>query len=73
MPGFDGTGPRGMGSMTGRGMAYCAVPIPPYANPKQVPPVPPYRPSIYSGRPRWGMRGLVGRGFGRGRGWRCNQ
>lgn len=23
MPGFDGTGPRGMGPMTGRGMGYC--------------------------------------------------
>jgi hypothetical protein len=26
MPGYDGTGPRGYGSMTGRGMGYCAVP-----------------------------------------------
>ncbi len=24
MPGFDGTGPRGMGPMTGRGMGPCA-------------------------------------------------
>lgn len=24
MPGMDGTGPRGMGSMTGRGMGYCS-------------------------------------------------
>ena len=23
MPGYDGTGPRGMGSMTGRGRGYC--------------------------------------------------
>jgi hypothetical protein len=23
MPGFDGTGPRGMGPMSGRGMGYC--------------------------------------------------
>jgi len=23
MPGFDGTGPRGMGPMTGRGAGYC--------------------------------------------------
>jgi hypothetical protein len=28
MPRFDGTGPRGMGPMTGRGMGYCAVPLP---------------------------------------------
>jgi len=26
MPGGDGTGPRGMGPMTGRGMGFCAVP-----------------------------------------------
>jgi len=25
MPGFDGTGPRGQGTMTGRGMGYCVV------------------------------------------------
>ncbi len=27
MPGFNGTGPRGLGSMTGRGMGFCAVPV----------------------------------------------
>jgi len=27
MPGFDGSGPRGQGPMTGRGMGYCAVPV----------------------------------------------
>ncbi len=26
MPGFDGTGPRGTGPMTGGGRGYCAVP-----------------------------------------------
>ena len=26
MPGYDGTGPRGMGAMTGGGRGYCAVP-----------------------------------------------
>ena len=26
MPGYDGTGPRGQGSMTGGGRGYCAVP-----------------------------------------------
>jgi len=25
MPGFDGTGPRGMGPMTGGGMGYCVI------------------------------------------------
>ena len=27
MPGFDGTGPRGMGPMTGGARGYCAVPL----------------------------------------------
>lgn len=27
MPGFDGTGPQGLGPMTGGGRGYCAVPI----------------------------------------------
>ena len=27
MPGFDGTGPQGMGSMTGGGRGYCAMPV----------------------------------------------
>lgn len=27
MPGFDGTGPDGLGEMTGRGLGYCVVPI----------------------------------------------
>jgi len=27
MPGFDGTGPRGQGPMTGGGRGYCAVPV----------------------------------------------
>jgi hypothetical protein len=29
MPGFDGTGPMGLGPLTGRGMGYCAVQLPP--------------------------------------------
>jgi hypothetical protein len=28
MPGFDGTGPRGLGPMTGRGEGYCAIALP---------------------------------------------
>jgi len=28
MPGFDGTGPRGMGPMTGGGRGFCAYPLP---------------------------------------------
>ena len=55
MPGGDGTGPAGMGPMTGRAAGFCAgYPVPGYMNP-------------IGGRgyPGWG------RGFwGRGRGWR---
>jgi hypothetical protein len=28
MPGFDGTGPRSQGPMTGRGQGYCALVLP---------------------------------------------
>jgi hypothetical protein len=28
MPGFDGTGPLGLGPMTGRGMGYCVMCLP---------------------------------------------
>jgi hypothetical protein len=28
MPGFDGTGPRNQGPMTGRGEGYCAIKLP---------------------------------------------
>ena len=55
MPAGDGTGPRGMGPMTGRGAGYCAgYCAPGYANP-------------WPGR-GFGMG--WGRGGGRGRGWR---
>ncbi len=56
MPFGDGTGPMGMGPMTGRGMGYCAgFPVPGYMNPGW-------------GRGWFGF----GRGFARGggRGWR---
>ena len=29
MPGLDGTGPRGMGPMTGGGRGFCAIPLRP--------------------------------------------
>ena len=51
MPGFDGTGPRGMGPMTGWGRGFCAVPLNDAGN----------RP--YRGRGFYGRGG--GRGFGR--------
>ncbi len=62
MPRGDGTGPQGMGPMTGRGLGYCAgYSVPGFANP------------IGSGYGRgmaWGRGGGGGRGlaFRRGRG-----
>ena len=59
MPGGDGTGPMGLGEMTGRRAGYCAgFPVPGYANP-----MPGHG---------WGMGRGWGRGGGRGRGrgWR---
>jgi len=56
MPGGDGTGPGGMGPMTGRAAGFCAgYPVPGYANP-------------IGGR-GMGMGWGRGRGFGRGFGW----
>jgi len=57
MPAGDGTGPRGMGPMTGRGAGYCAgYGAPGYANPMP-------------GR-SFGMGWGRGHGGGGGRGWR---
>jgi len=57
MPAGDGTGPRGMGPMTGRGAGYCAGSgAPGYANPMPV--------------RGFGMGWSRGGGWGRGRGWR---
>jgi len=54
MPRGDGTGPAGLGPMTGRAAGYCAgYPVPGYMNP-------------VGGRGFWGW----GRGRGGGRGWR---
>jgi hypothetical protein len=57
MPRGDGTGPAGMGPMTGRAAGFCAgYPVPGYMNP-------------VGGRGFWGGgRGFGGRGGGRG--WR---
>ena len=54
MPGFDGTGPSGMGSMTGWGRGFC--------NPSRTA----YGPTPAL---RYGFRGY-GRGFGQGRAFR---
>ncbi|MGD2147681.1 MAG: DUF5320 domain-containing protein [Anaerolineae bacterium] len=61
MPAGDGTGPAGMGPMTGRGAGYCGG----YDAPGHANPVP--------GRGYgmgWGRGGAWGGGWGRGRGWR---
>ncbi|HPV36196.1 MAG TPA: DUF5320 domain-containing protein [Candidatus Hydrogenedentes bacterium] len=58
MPGGDGTGPMGMGPMTGRAAGFCAG----YA-------VPGYMNSV-PGRGGWGRGGGWGGGRGGGRGWR---
>jgi len=58
MPRGDGTGPMGVGKMTGRGMGFCAGnDIPGYMNPRYV-----------CGGFRRESRGL-GRGMGYGRHW----
>jgi len=60
MPGGDGTGPAGLGPMTGRAAGYCAgYPVPGYMNP-------------IPSRGFWGWGRGRGRGGGRGggRGWR---
>jgi len=57
MPGGDGTGPLGMGPMTGRAAGFCAgYPVPGYMSPAP-------------GRGAWGRGGGLGRGRGFGRGW----
>jgi hypothetical protein len=75
MPFGDGTGPLGLGPMTGRGAGFCAG----FGRPGFASPMPSYQYPYGYGHltsvwPRWGYgfgRGL-GRGFGRGfgHGWR---
>ncbi|MBN1627309.1 MAG: DUF5320 domain-containing protein [Deltaproteobacteria bacterium] len=66
MPGFDGTGPRGEGPMTGGARGYCNPGYTGYGN---------YYGRGYGiGRGRWQGRGFGpglgwGRGYGRGTGW----
>ena len=69
MPFGDGTGPRGMGPMTGRGAGYCAG----FSGPGFTNPLPgPTRFGFGFGwRPRYsGWGGRRGRGRGCGFGWR---
>jgi hypothetical protein len=81
MPGFDGTGPRGMGPLTGRGMGYCAVPLTGITPLTGYPPLSYYTPVSYRlGPPLYGYpygpqrvlragrgRSTFFRGRGRGR------
>lgn len=48
MPGLDGTGPRGMGPMTGGGRGFCVMPL--GGQPRYVPPVVPMA-GFYAARP----------------------
>lgn len=61
MPGFDGTGPMGMGPRTGGGFGYC----PPAGDA-----VAPYGFGLGRGGRPWGGGRGFGFGGGRGRGWR---
>ncbi|MCQ5376123.1 MAG: DUF5320 domain-containing protein [Methanomassiliicoccales archaeon] len=66
MPGGDGTGPLGLGPMTGRRAGYCAgFPVPGYANP-YVPPAWFYRGAAPLGYWRFGrmFRGGFARRWG---------
>jgi hypothetical protein len=65
MPFGDGTGPLGLGPMTGRGAGFCAG----FVRPGFASPMPGYPHTYGYGHltpvwPRWGYD--VGRGFGRG-------
>ena len=74
MPGFDGTGPRGQGHLSGRGMGYCVVEVSKLASSPgpSVAPAVPYRALIAHPRPvvRYWLRGACRSRFGRRRGRR---
>ena len=63
MPGFDGTGPMGLGPRTGGGFGFCS----PGVGPSPVG----YLPGVFYGVGRGGIPwgGGRGRAFGGGRGW----
>lgn len=68
MPAGDGTGPMGLGPMTGRAAGYCAgYPVPGYMNP--IPGRGGFGHGFGFGR-GWGRGRGFGRGWGRGFGWR---
>ena len=83
MPAGDGTGPAGLGPMTGRAAGYCAgYPVAGYLNPmpragfgygrfiSAYGPSPYFAPFGVAYAPGWGQPfGYFGRGWGRGRGF----
>jgi hypothetical protein len=62
MPGLDGTGPAGIGPMTGWGRGYCNPSLGAYG------PAPVFGPAYWG--PGYGRGFARGPGFGRGRGFR---
>lgn len=70
MPFGDGTGPRGLGPMTGRAAGFCSG----FGRPGFASPIPGRAFGGGYGAPMaagfgWGLGRGRGRGFGRGRGW----
>ena len=64
MPRGHGTGPMGMGPMTGRAAGYCAsYPVPGFMNPYGAP-------GAYGAPAAWGGWARPRLGFGMGMGWR---
>jgi hypothetical protein len=61
MPGLSGTGPRGEGPLTGRGLGWC--------DPSKVVKMPVREEGVIYGLGRGGLPRGMGRGFGRGMGW----
>ncbi len=71
MPRFDGEGPSGMGSMTGKGRGYCIVPLESDLKNDAINVLtPPLRSLRRRGPLALGRRAQRGRGFGQGpKGW----
>ncbi len=67
MPGFDGTGPMGMGPMTGGARGFCAMPYRPYGYGFRTPYYPPFGMYPFYGTPFYRMP-FYGHIFGAGRG-----
>ena len=67
MPGFDGTGPRGLGPLTGRGRGFCLTGISPVSASVSTIQQRPLYSRPYHGR-GFGRGHGGGRGMGRGRG-----